>query len=205
MLVPQYLNNIKNIEVLSTLNFLSNYILNNKIVLDKTNSLPYFTDQDVTSDDYLFSHCFKNPLQNFDYAEYQNLVKLNEVKLEKEFEVKSKALKHYLGLSQTGGIVLYPKNGYISWHHNGIHANGHMILFNYSIDGEGFFKYYNNDTKSVVTINDVIGWSVKFNYLPDSYITNDVFWHCVKTSNYRITIIFQILEQDIDRIKNLLF
>lgn len=99
---------------------------------------------------------------------------------------------NFLGTHQVALSMLYPDNGYIGWHHNG-NAPGYNILFTYSQDGDGYFKYYDYKTESFVTINDNPGWNAKVGYYPDEKIQPEkVFWHCAETKLRRITIAFVV-------------
>lgn len=97
-----------------------------------------------------------------------------------------------IGASCNALSMLYPDNGYIGWHHNG-NAPGYNILFTYSIDGEGYFKYYDYSTKSFVILQDNPGWNVRVGYYPDeNKYPEKIFWHCAETKQRRITIAFVV-------------
>ena len=59
--------------------------------------------------------------------------------------------------------MVYPKGGYMGWHHNA-NASGFNILLSWSEKGMGFFRYQNPVTKEIVTMHDVPGWTCKVGY-----------------------------------------
>lgn len=186
---------IKNPKILEILDYVKLYIFEDSSLLDK---LPtYNVNLDfATSEEYLL-RCLPDK-NKFDYPEYQYLVNLNEGY--SDIDRKVQTLKHYLQASHKALVAYYPNNGYISWHHNG-NASGYNILFTYCVDNLGCFRYYNG---SIIDIVDAPGWTAKINYFPNSTLTDDVFWHCAKTINPRISIAFHIEHNQITDIEKLL-
>lgn len=102
----------------------------------------------------------------------------------------------FLGTPNQALTMYYPENGYIGWHHNG-NASGYNILMTHSTDGDGGFSFWDYKSKSIVTIPDKIGWSVKVGYYPDLRVEpGRVYWHMAKTKNPRISIAW-VLNQKI--------
>lgn len=100
----------------------------------------------------------------------------------------------FLGTPNQALTMYYPENGYIGWHHNG-NAPGYNILMTYSLDGDGGFSFWDYKTKSIKTIEDKIGWSVKVGYYPNiQKEPNRVYWHMAKTKNPRVSIAW-VLDQ----------
>jgi hypothetical protein len=177
--------------VLASLESISEYVFNNQHILKKTNDIPIERGElDPTSDEYLYQECFKNPKKDYSFAEFQNvldLVKLQDDKL--HFKINS--LKHYLQLNDVSIAALYPKHSTLSWHTNEGSA-GAGILFSYSIDGDGCFRYYDNDKNAIVDIKDTSGWQAKMIYFTDPKSMHKSLWHCARTSNYRLSIGYKI-------------
>lgn len=194
---------LKNKVVIKLLNQLSTYVLTSESLLEAADSFPQTdSDLDCISEKYLFEHCLNAPITDMDYAEHQNAVNLGtigDVGAAKLIQ----GLKHYLELANLDGAAFYPKNSKLSWHHNS-NAAGYHLLFSYSIDGKGFFRYYDVNRKSIITVDDPIGWTAKINYFPDHQLGREVFWHCVATENYRMSIGYTIPFNHVKRILDLL-
>ena len=82
-------------------------------------------------------------------------------------------------------FAYYPKNGYIGWHDNS-DAPGYTILFNHSEDGNGFYRFVNEDNE-IITIQDKVGWSCKTGYYGTRPSST---WHCAYTKNPRYSIAY---------------
>lgn len=94
-------------------------------------------------------------------------------------------------------FAIYPPGGYIGWHHNG-NAPGYNILFSYSQDGKGWFKYYDYADKEIKTIYDEPGWNVKVGYYPNQEAEPErVYWHSAYTENTRVSIAFIVNDRDL--------
>lgn len=185
------------------LNDISTYMMTSEPLLKAADDFPHTDSElDSISEKYLFEHCIPAPLTEMDWAEHQNVVNCLTYGDEKILKMVNR-VKHYLGLEKIDGFAFYPKDSKLSWHHNSNTA-GHHLLFSYSIDGNGFFRYYDVGTKSVVTVDDPIGWTAKVNYFPDPKLGRDVFWHCVGTKNYRISFGYTIPFNKVNQIMELL-
>jgi len=100
----------------------------------------------------------------------------------------------FLGTHHNALVMYYPEEGYIGWHHNG-NAPGYNILMTYSLDGDGGFSFWDYKTKSIQTIQDKVGWSVKVGYYPNiRKEPKRVYWHMAKTKNPRVSIAW-VLDQ----------
>jgi hypothetical protein len=105
-------------------------------------------------------------------------------------------ISRFLGTPNQALTMYYPDDGYIGWHHNG-NAPGYNILITHSIDGDGGFSFWDYDTKSIQTIPDQKGWSVKVGYYPDQRKEpNRLYWHMAKTSKERITIAWVLNQKE---------
>lgn len=155
-----------------------------------------------SSDEYL-NLAFTKPIKDFGFPRRSLGIDLLPLHTDsslankiayKKFLVKYTRLTTAIGAQFKALSMVYPENGYIGWHHNG-NAPGYNILFTYSQDGDGCFKYWDYDTKSIVTVQDKPGWNVKVGYYPsDEDEPQRVYWHTAKTSKPRISLGF-ILNQ----------
>ncbi len=109
--------------------------------------------------------------------------KLLEVieKLAIEFTLKKNAL-----------FCVYPESGFISWHNNA-NAPAYNFIFTWSETGDGWFKWYNQETKEVVTVHDKAGWQCKAGYFgPYEGPSNALCYHAAHTNCLRMTIAFTL-------------
>jgi hypothetical protein len=83
--------------------------------------------------------------------------------------------------------TIYPANGFMSWHNNS-DASGHNVLFTWSENGNGFFRYEDPITKEIVTLDDSPGWTCKVGYFGKMGEQDKLFWHCCSTEEIRITV-----------------
>ena len=108
-----------------------------------------------------------------------------------------KRIVNYTGSPSNALTMFYPNKGFIGWHHNG-NAAGYNFLMTYSIDGDGYFKYYNQHTNEFTTLQDVPGWNFRFGYYPDiRYERDNVFWHTAYTEKPRLTIGWVVKHREI--------
>lgn len=78
--------------------------------------------------------------------------------------------------------MLYPKGGFMGWHHNA-NAPGYNILLSWSKDGTGYFRYQDPVTKEVVTMHDEPGWTCKVGYYGAWDQPNKIYWHCANAEH----------------------
>lgn len=83
-------------------------------------------------------------------------------------------------------IGYYPPTGFVGWHTN-YGAHGHIILFNWSEDGEGFFRFAKGNKMD--TIKDGKGWSCKVGYFGEN--VEDQLWHCARTECRRFSFSYR--------------
>lgn len=108
-------------------------------------------------------------------------------------------LQRKLGARDNALSMMYPKNGFIGWHHNG-NAPGYNVLFSYSLDGKGRFKFFDYETESIQVIEDEPGWNVKVGYYPsEQKEPNRLYWHEAETENPRLSIAFIINNRELWR------
>jgi len=73
--------------------------------------------------------------------------------------------------------ILYPSEfGCLGWHTNANHP-GTRYYASYSEEGDGFFRYLDNNTGEVVTVQDEKGWMFREFDIPNP--EDELFWHCV--------------------------
>jgi hypothetical protein len=108
-----------------------------------------------------------------------------------------------LGAQQSALCAYYPPGGFIGWHDNR-DAPGYTLLFNWSKNGDGFYRFRDPETKKVVTFHDKPGWTCKTGwYGPGDGAT----FHCAMTNEPRWSIAFYIQDENmrdiiIDGIEN---
>ena len=78
--------------------------------------------------------------------------------------------------------MLYPKGGYMGWHHNA-NASGYNILLSWSEKGTGYFRYQDPITKEIVTMWDTPGWTCKVGYYGSWTETDKIYWHCASAEH----------------------
>ena len=98
-----------------------------------------------------------------------------------------------LGAKHCAVKMYYPKGGYMGWHNNH-NASGYNILFSYTKNGKGWFRYRENN--SLVTMNDSPGWTAKVGYYGHSGEPDKLYWHCARAYEDRLTLGFIIPDKD---------
>lgn len=78
--------------------------------------------------------------------------------------------------------MLYPKGGYMGWHHNA-NAPGYNILLSWSEKGTGYFRYQDPITREIVTVNDTPGWTCKVGYYGSWTEKDKIIWHCANAEH----------------------
>ena len=86
-------------------------------------------------------------------------------------------LLNWSGSRNNAVKMLYPKGGYMGWHHNA-NAPGYNILLSWSEKGTGFFRYQDPISKEVVTMHDTPGWTCKVGYYGPWHEPDRIYWHC---------------------------
>jgi len=87
-------------------------------------------------------------------------------------------------------FTLYPPGGFISWHNNA-NASAYNIILTWSENGNGYFEYFDMNTKKVVRLQDKPGWQCKCSYFGDySDPKTELVYHAAYTDCYRMTISF---------------
>ena len=93
-----------------------------------------------------------------------------------------------LGSKHCAVKMYYPAGGYMGWHNNH-NASGYNILFSYTKNGNGFFRY---KTDKTYTMHDKPGWTAKVGYYGNNDEPDKLFWHCARAYEDRLTLGFVI-------------
>lgn len=108
------------------------------------------------------------------WSEYQERVKF-------EFAAE-------IGAHTSALLSYYPPGGYVGWHTNW-DATAYQVLFTYSKNGDGFFRYWDAKKEEIVTIQDKPGWQARWFYFGDEPET--YCWHSAYTAGPRITLAYK--------------
>lgn len=95
-----------------------------------------------------------------------------------------------LGTHSSALFNYYPPGGFVGWHTNW-NANAYQILFTWSKTGDGYFKYYDNQTKEIVTIQDVPGWQCRWYYFGLQKEEDHHCWHAAYAGCDRFTLAYK--------------
>ena len=108
----------------------------------------------------------------------------------RKWDEYSTILQHALFTKFNALTVLYPPDGFISWHNN-CNASAYNLVFTWSETGDGQFQYMDTKTGETVVMKDRKGWQCKAGYF-GSYgeaWTKRVY-HSARTDCWRITVSF---------------
>ena len=97
-----------------------------------------------------------------------------------------------LGSERCAVKMYYPEGGYMGWHNNH-NASGYNILFSYTKNGNGFFRY---KTDKLITMDDSPGWTAKVGYYGNNDEPDKLFWHCARAYEDRLTLGFVIPDKN---------
>lgn len=101
-----------------------------------------------------------------------------------------------IGSHTSALLTYYPPGGYVGWHTNA-DANAYQILFTWS-DGNGFFRYWDNEKKEVVTHKDVKGWQARHYYFgSEKDHPSKLCWHSAYSAGQRITLAYKFCNDGI--------
>ena len=180
---------IKNIELKNLLNDYSEWFEN----LDKT-SIKVRGQKDIdeyyTSEEYL-SSMDKKIHEGFPEKTHGiDLVFCDSIddNIRKRIRQVDMDFNSVLGSERCAVKMYYPEGGYMGWHNNH-NASGYNILFSYTKNGNGFFRY---KTDQLVTMNDSPGWTAKVGYYGNNDEPDKLFWHCARAYEDRLTLGFVI-------------
>ena len=136
-------------------------------------------------DDTLFSHLDDNT----SILKYKHNKILGDTEGGKFFLESFQELIEFDGFYTSGYI---PK-GFDRWHSDS-DVTGYAILFSYSKDGNGYFKYKVPGSREIVTVVDEPGWMIRGMYYGNA--ENTELWHCVASEGFRVTFILTFVTED---------
>jgi hypothetical protein len=105
-------------------------------------------------------------------------------------------MMQWLGVRHNALTACYPPGGFISWHNNA-NAAAYNLIFSWSENGNGWFKYVDPSTKDVVTMNDHAGWQCKAAYFGHYGEPENLFYHAAASDCWRITVSFTLDTSDL--------
>lgn len=89
-------------------------------------------------------------------------------------------------------VAYYPAKGYIGWHDNSDEP-GYTVLFSWSAAGDGYYRYLDLKSNTIITMRDEPGWTCKSGYYG---VGNQSTMHCASTEEPRWSIAFYIKKYD---------
>ena len=124
-----------------------------------------------------------------------NLTQATPLSFREKIRNIDKDFNSILGSRNCAVKMYYPKNGYMGWHNNN-NAHGYNILFSYSKNGNGFFRYKEPKNLSTTTMFDSAGWTAKVGYYGNNDESDKLFWHCARAYEDRLTLGFVIPDKN---------
>lgn len=98
-----------------------------------------------------------------------------------------------IGAHTSALLSYYPPGGYVGWHTN-YDANAYQILFTWSENGDGYFRYYDKVKDEIVTIKDVPGWQCRHYYFGAEQEEDLHCWHSAYNgTGDRITLAYKFV------------
>ena len=124
-----------------------------------------------------------------------NLTQATPLSFREKIRNIDKDFNSILGSRNCAVKMYYPKNGYMGWHNNN-NAHGYNILFSYSKNGNGFFRYKEPKKLTTTTMFDSAGWTAKVGYYGNNDESDKLFWHCARAYEDRLTLGFVIPDKN---------
>lgn len=84
----------------------------------------------------------------------------------------------------------YPPGGFVGWHTNW-DACCYQVLFTWSKDGDGYFRYYDKENDEIITIEDKPGWQARHYYFARKDEYKYHCWHAAYNWSERITLAYK--------------
>lgn len=97
-----------------------------------------------------------------------------------------------LGAHTSALLSFYPPSGYVGWHTNW-DANAYQVLFTWSMNGDGYFRYYDKSNDKIVTIPDVPGWQCRHYYFGAKEEPEHHCWHAAYAGCDRLTLAYKFV------------
>lgn len=107
------------------------------------------------------------------------------------WEYCKRRLAPEVGASSCSLFSLYPPGGYVGWHTNENNP-GYQFILSWSEKGDGYFKYYDYETKSIITEQDKKGWQARHYYFAHPNEKDKLCWHAMFTNCLRLTVCVKI-------------
>jgi hypothetical protein len=95
-----------------------------------------------------------------------------------------------MGAHTSALSLYYPPGGFVGWHTNW-NANAYQLLLTWSRDGDGYFRYYDQHTDTIVTQYDKPGWQARWYYFGRKDEPEHHCWHTAYTKGDRMTFAFK--------------
>ena len=151
-----------------------------------------------TSEEYLRDVWFKkyNDHTGFPQEHFSQPVgNMGEKNPEKFYALAYKVKKEFpafIGTHSNALFNYYPPGGFVGWHTNW-NAAAYQILFTWSETGDGYFRYYDRETDSIVNHEDKPGWQCRWyrfgRYSEPQYHC----WHAAYAGCDRITLAYKFI------------
>ena len=97
-----------------------------------------------------------------------------------------------IGAHTSALLNYYPPGGFVGWHTNW-NANAYQILFTWSKDGKGYFRYWDNEKQEIVEIQDRPGWQCRWYYFGHKDEPEHHCWHSAYAETDRITLAYKFV------------
>ena len=93
--------------------------------------------------------------------------------------------------AHTSALALhYPPEGFVGWHTNW-NSPSYQILFTWSETGDGYFRYKDPTSNTIVTLRDSPGWNVRYHYFGRKEEPEHALWHCAYTKCERFSFAYK--------------
>lgn len=139
----------------------------------------------AVGDDTLRNHLSsKTPIPKYKYNKI-----LGDTEGGKLFLESFQSLIDFDGFYTSG----YVPKGFDRWHSDS-DVTGYAILFSYSEEGNGYFKYKIPNSSEIVTVVDEPGWMIRGMYYGNT--ADSELWHCVASEGFRVTFILTFTSED---------
>lgn len=162
------------------------------IVLGKPDQDDYYTKEDYFKTINLEEH---EGFPEVSYGVDINMPNSTSLNLRERIRQVDSNFNDILSAKHCAVKMYYPKGGYMGWHNNH-NASGYNILFSYTKNGKGYFKYKNPHNLESVTMNDTPGWTAKVGYYGTLKEKDKIYWHCARAYEDRLTLGFVIPDKN---------
>tara|TARA_B100000780_G_scaffold272135_1_gene233934 strand:- start:946 stop:1617 length:672 start_codon:yes stop_codon:yes gene_type:complete len=97
-----------------------------------------------------------------------------------------------IGAQHNALINYYPPMGHVGWHTNW-NANCYQVLFTWSKNGDGYFRYYDQSQDKIITVQDKPGWQARHYYFGRKDEPEHHCWHSAWAGCDRITLAYKFI------------